>query len=88
MIFYQICRDVRYINEAIYHVETSYIGPIYRFEQDISEKNHDISEKSVDISRYTVFLGKMQYILPFFIIEGKIMSLGILVVFRVLNEVS
>ena len=40
-----------------------------------------------DISRYTVFLGKMYPIFPLFIVEGKIMSLGLLGVFRVLNEV-
>ena len=40
-----------------------------------------------DISRDTVVPGKMSYIIPLFIMEGKIISFGLLGVFRVLNEV-
>ena len=41
-----------------------------------------------DISRDTVFPGKMSHIMTLFILEGKIMSMGLLGVFIVLNGVN
>ena len=49
---------------------------------------HDISGFWVDISWYTVFPGKMSHIMTLFILEGKIMSMGLLGVFIVLNGVN
>ncbi len=85
IVIYRFFQDIsRYIEDisryiAIYCFNFwRYITKIYRY----------IVKNYLDISRYTVFPGKMSHIMTLFILEGKIMSMGFLGVFIVLNGVN